>query len=89
MLLSVRLALSGRLPGFVVLEAFFVLHGQAPRGVFPVGLGATFGAAFDHWIRRSLQGASLFEAPVPSLFHVLLPDDEKSMDRRSIPPPAR
>jgi hypothetical protein len=50
------------------------------------GLGTAFGAAFDHWLGRALQGASLFETSVPSLFHVLLPDNETCVDHKSIPP---
>ena len=63
---------SGGRPGRSLL-LLVVLHGQAPRRVIITGLCATLGAGLDDLLGRALQRTRLFEAPMPSLFHVPLP----------------
>jgi hypothetical protein len=47
-----------------------------------------FGATFRTWLHRdlirTLQGAGFLEAPVPSLFHVVLPVSETCVTRGSV-----
>jgi hypothetical protein len=39
-----------------------------------VGIRATFRAWLHYYFGRALQGPRFFEAPMPSLFHVVLPE---------------
>lgn len=61
----------------LIQELFFlfvlVLGGETPRGMILVGIGAAFRAWLHYYLGRTLQSARFFEAPVPSLFHVVLP----------------
>jgi hypothetical protein len=51
-----------------------------------------FGSAFRTWLHRdlirALQGAGFLEAPMPSLFHVVLPVSETCVTARSVSLPA-
>jgi hypothetical protein len=71
--------LARRMSRFVVgvlrLLFLLVLGCEAPRRVIFVGFGATFWTRLYYHLSRALQGARFFEAPMPSLFHAVLPDE--------------
>jgi hypothetical protein len=61
----------------LTVEAVTVVFGllvEAPRGVLVAGDSTTFGTRLDPGLCGALEGASLLEAPVPSLLHLGAPE---------------
>jgi len=50
-----------------------VLRGKAPGGMLVLGICSAFWARLHNNFSRALQGSRFLEAPMPSLFHVVLP----------------
>src|SRR4051794_37233026 len=60
----------------ILFLKLLVLGGEAPSGMVAARFGTTLGAGLRRSVNRTLQSASFFEAPMPSLLHVRLPGCE-------------
>ena len=75
---------SAALLSVVVPAVFVVLGGQAPGSMLVVRFGAAFRARLHRDLIRTLEGAGFLEAPIPSLFHVVLPVSETCVNAGSV-----